>query len=90
MKNYVSFFPFSAIPASARRIPAAPRRRACGASHSSKNTTFISRAGAGLGACGAHAASRRATMSCAARSGAFGSSSTIGLEAMSAGSSPTE
>lgn len=40
--GYAAFFPFSANPASARKIPAAPLRRAFGDSHSSKNTTFMS------------------------------------------------
>lgn len=39
---YAAFFPFSAIPTSARRMPVAPLRRAGGVSHSSKNTTFMS------------------------------------------------
>jgi len=38
--DYAAFFPFSAIPTSARKMPEAPRRRALGVSHSSKNTTF--------------------------------------------------
>ncbi len=40
--RYAAFFPFSANPASARKMPAAPRRRAFGDSQSSKNTTFMS------------------------------------------------
>jgi hypothetical protein len=42
LRNYAAFFPFSAIPTSARKMPAAPLSRAVGESHSSKNTTFMS------------------------------------------------
>ena len=40
--SYAAFFPFSASAVSARKMPAAPLRRALGFSHSSKNTTFMS------------------------------------------------